>query len=109
MTPEHDYIPIDNEKLKQYGNYSQNIKLNDGNWTFTFKVNHIDRTVTVDISDDDGPIYYGEPLVLNQPLWRLINNPRLPDESLIPMTNNNDEQIDLSNLNQSVFLCVDDY
>lgn len=107
MNPEHDYISIDTDKLKQNGTYTQEIELNDNNYIFTFKVNKVDRTITIDISDDEGPIYYGEPLILNQPLWRYINDPRLPGETLIPLSNNNDEQIDLDNLNQSVFLCID--
>lgn len=106
--PYHDYINIDTQTLFNDGEYSQDIKLDDGTYTFTFKWNPIDRTVSIDIADNDGLIYAGEIMNLYVPLWRGNSNPRLPNETLTPMTNNFDKQIDPYNLNQSVFLCVDD-
>lgn len=106
--PLHDYISIDTDTLVKSGKYSQDIQLDDGTYTFTFKWNPIDRTFTVDISDENGLIYAGEPLRLYVPLWRDCSDPRLPSERLVPMTNNFDKWITPANLNKSVFLCVDD-
>lgn len=107
-TPFHDYIPIDTDEIMNDGSYTQPIELDGGTWTFTFKWNEIDRTFTVDISDNDGMIRSGEVMQLYVPLWRGISDPRLPDETLMPMTNDYDDQITPNNLNKSVFLCVVD-
>lgn len=106
--PYHDYISIDTNTLVKDGEYSQDIQLANGTYTFTFKWNPMFRQFTVDISDDDGLIYAGEPLTLYVPLWRNISDPRLPDETLVPMTNDNDKWITPNNLNNTVFLCIDD-
>lgn len=108
IEPLHDYINIDVQRLKENGYYKQDIELYNGNFEFTFHYNEIDKSFTVDIADNDGLIYAGEKMILDQPLWRGINQPRLPPETLIPLSNNYDIRIDLGNLNQSVFLCIDD-
>lgn len=107
-TPFHDYISIDTNSIMDNGSYTQPIVLDDGTWYFTFKWNAIDRSFTVDIADDDGIIKSGVPLRLGVPLWFNNSDPRLPSDTLEPLSNDFDKDITPVNLNQSVFLCIVD-
>ncbi|MCT3396241.1 phage baseplate plug family protein [Lentilactobacillus hilgardii] len=105
--PVHDYIPVSPDDMP----YQQEIDLDSGNYLFTFQWNEIDRQFTVDLYEADGvtPIWLGEILVLNQPLWRGINAPNLPIESIIPMDESgNETEINPGNLGDTVQLCIDD-
>lgn len=104
--PVHDYIPISSDDIP----YQQEIDLDSGSYLFGFQWNGIDQSLTVDIYQLDGtPIWLGEVATLNQPLWRGINAPGLPTETIIPMDESgNEDEIDLGNLGDTVQLCIDD-
>lgn len=90
--------------------YTQEIDLVDGTFSFTFQWNNIDECFTVDVADAEGnAIRQGEVVILNQPLWRNINDDGLPTETIIPMDESgNETSIDRGNFGDTVQLCIDD-
>lgn len=102
----HDYIPIDIDSMP----YEQVIDLADKQYTFKFYRNEFANTFYVDISDADGNLIQpSEPIILNQPLWRGINNEDLPIETIIPMDESNiATEVTEDNLGKTVQLCIDD-
>lgn len=104
--PQHDFIPVEPDDMP----YTQEVELGETDYLFTFQWNETDRIFTVDIADTEGnPIWLGEVLVLNQPLWRNINNPNLPIETIIPMDESGTEtEIDPGNLGDTIQLVIAD-
>lgn len=102
---DHDYIPIDVDSMP----YVEPIELGDNTYNFRFFYNEINDTFYVDVSDYDGNLILpSEPLMLNQPLWRNINNEDLPVETIIPMDESGVEtEINADNLGDTVQLCID--
>lgn len=103
---EHDYVPVDVDSIP----YTQPIQLADNIYNFKFYYNKINDMYYCDIADyDNNPIVCGEPLILNQPLWRNINNADLPIETIVPMDESGiATEVNADNLGQTVQLCIDD-
>lgn len=102
----HDTIEVDADDFP----YTQFVDLSDGVFLFTFQWNETDQHFTVDVADAEGnDIRKGEVLILNQALWRGINDDALPTDTIIPMDESgNETQIDPGNLGDTVQLCIDD-
>lgn len=102
----HDYIPIDINAIP----YVQDIQLGDTSYQFKVYYNELSDTFYVDIADYDGNIIQAsEPILLNQPLWRNINNDDLPIETIIPIDESGlATEVNADNLGQTVQLCIDD-
>lgn len=103
---DHDYIEINVDDMP----YSQEVELADNSYIFKFYHNEIDDMFYVDIYDYDGNlIRAGEPIILNKPLWRNINDNRLPIETIIPLDESGQAtDIDADNLGVTVQICIDD-
>lgn len=104
--PVHDYIPVNPDDMP----YQQPVELGDTIYLFGFQWNKFSRTFLVDLYDAEGnPIRMGEPLILNQALWRGISDPNLPMETIIPYDESGTEtDIDPGNLGSTVNLLIDD-
>lgn len=102
----HDYIQVDVSAIP----YTQSIELADTIYDFRFTYNAISDVFYVDISDYDGNlIQASEPILLNQPLWRNINDDNLPIETIIPMDESNiATRVTPNNLGDTVQLYIDD-
>lgn len=103
---QHDYIPISVDDMP----YSQEIELLETSFIFKFYYNEVDDKFYVDLYDYDGNlIRSGEPLVLNQPLWRNISDDTLPAETIVPIDESGlATEITADNLGITVQLCIDD-
>ena len=103
----YDCLPIEN--VDEFP-YTVEIPLGNFSYLFTFIWNPIDRQFLINIDQmDETPIYHGEVLHLNQPLWRGINVPNLPFESIIPYDISGKEtDINPDNLGNTVQLIIDD-
>lgn len=103
---EHDYIEIDTDSMP----YSQQVELADNSYIFKFYQNPINGVIYIDLYDySNNLIQAGEPLLINQPLWRNINKAGLPIETLIPLDESNTEtEVTMDNLGQTVQLCIED-
>lgn len=102
----HDYIPIDINEIP----YMQDVQLADTSYQIKVYYNEVADTFYLDIYDYDGNIIQAsEPILLNQPLWRNINNDDLPIETIIPMDESGlATEVNADNLGQTVQLCIDD-
>lgn len=102
----HDYIPIDIDSMP----YTQPVQLADDIYTFKLYQNSMSDLFYVDVADYDGnQIATSEPILLNQPLWRNINNADLPIETIIPIDESNvATEVTADNLGVTVQLCIDD-
>lgn len=102
----HDYIPIDINEIP----YVQDVQLTDTSYQIKVYYNEVADTFYLDIADYDGNlIQASEPIILNQPLWRNINNDALPVETIIPMDESGlATEVNADNLGQTVQLCIDD-
>jgi len=95
-----NYIELD------LSNFPNMYEIDMGNRTYFYRLNYADETklFTLDIYDmQEEPIVFGEPLVLDKPLWADIINPKLPSVDITPISTNGDE-ISLETLNRTVFL-----
>lgn len=103
---EHDYIPVNVDDMP----YTQSVQLADGEYAFTFYYNEIDDNYYLDVADYDGNlIQANEPILLNQALWRSINNEDLPIETIIPLDESGiATEVNADNLGVTVQLCIDD-
>ncbi|MEJ6401039.1 phage baseplate plug family protein [Nicoliella lavandulae] len=104
----HDYIPVDIDAIMD-GGYTQLIDLDSGTYEFAFYFNPINRVFYVDLHDEDGnDIKAGEPICLNQPLWRNVNKDKLPPETITPLDESGiATTIKPSNFGDTVQLCID--
>lgn len=102
----HDYIPIDVAAIP----YQQNVELIDNEYIFKFAQNSIDGNFIVDLFDYNGNLLVsGEPIILNQPLFRNMSNPNLPIETITPIDESgNATEINEDNLGTTVQLAIDD-
>lgn len=102
----HDYIPVDVDSMP----YTQSVQLADNEYEFTFYYNEIDDNYYVDVADYDGNLIVpSEPILLNQALWRSINNEYLPIETIIPQDESGiATEVNADNLGVTVQLCIDD-
>lgn len=102
----HDYIPIDINEIP----YVQDVQLADTSYQIKIYYNEVADTFYLDIADYDGNlIQASEPILLNQPLWRNINNDDLPVETIVPMDESGlATEVNADNLGQTVQLCIDD-
>lgn len=98
-------ISIDKEDIP----YQFDIELAGELFTFLVKYNELSDTFTVDLSKDEIPIVYGEPLVYGRPLFSAFSDVRLPQVELIPFdVANKEERVSYENMNETVFLYVMD-
>lgn len=99
-----DSIPIDPDELPVQFPFD----FDDTEYTLSIQYNEFSDQITVAIFDDDGLIAV-EPLVLNQPLFQALSNPRLPMITLVPMDESGQEiEVNIDNLNKTVFVFEND-
>lgn len=101
-----DVLEIDNDSIP----YSFDMDIEDQTYTLTINYNTISREYSVDLFTEEGtPIYLNYKLVLNQPLWFGIEDPRLPAWQLVPYDESGHEKtIDELNFNKTIFISIDD-
>jgi len=99
-------IEVDPEQMP----YTTDVTLGGNDYQLTWQWNDIDRHFTVDIADAGGnPIYKGEVVIWGQTLWRLINFPGLPTDSIVPVDESGQEHdIDPGTFGDTVLPLIDD-
>lgn len=100
----HDYINVDPDDFP----YKQEVELDGITKRWIFQWNDLARIMTVDLEELDGTeIYSGEPLILYQELWRGLNLPGLPYETIMPLDESHQEvSINPGNLGSTVKLAI---
>lgn len=100
-----DYLPIEKEDIP----YTFEIELAGEIFTFEFHYNERFDFFTVDLSNDNEPLVYGEKIVFNQPLFSGIADERFPKVRIIPKTEGEQmEDITYSNFYETVFLAIEE-
>lgn len=99
------YIPIDVNDLPEEFSFD----IGDTEYIFGVNYSSYSDSYSIDLYDEEyNPIIINEPLILNKPLWIESNNPKLPDEQIIPMDESGIEtEVNSSNLGSSVQLYLD--
>lgn len=97
------YIEIDKDDIPN----SFEIDIADETFTMEFHYNESYDFFTVDLFKDDEPLWLGEKLILNQPLFVNCVSVEKPNAVLIPIDRaDNETRITFENLSKTVFLYV---
>lgn len=103
--PVRPFIPFDVDDLPETFEY-----VLDGT-TYLFTLDYVDEGdfFIVSISEaDETPIVTNEKLILNQPLFKALYDPRLPTTPLVPMDESGQaKRVSIDNLMETVFVCED--
>lgn len=103
--PVRPYVPFDVDDLPE---------------TFEYQLDSTTYLVSLDYNDegdffvislmenDETPIVTNEKLILNQPLFKNLYDPRLPTTPLVPMDESGQAtRVSIENFMETVFLCED--
>lgn len=99
------YLPIQKEYLPE----EFEIQLAEEQFIMTVNYNELFDFFTIDLYDPDrNPIFLGEKMVIDQPLWFEISDSRLPAPTLIPRDpSGKSDRITFQNFMVTTFLTID--
>lgn len=101
---EREYIEIEKELIP----YQFEIELEEEIFTFDIRYNENHDFFTIDLYKGEELLCAGEKLVYGEPLFDRIHTPVFPAPTIVPLDpSNHENRITWDNLNETVFLIID--